>query len=99
MSTFTVYQFKPSKKVFVLSTLHRTVAIGNEPIKVPETVHYYNTTKYGVDIVDLMARKYSTENGSHRWPVHVFHNTLDLAAKNASIPTVQRSHVKTHYST
>ena len=48
------------QKMSVLSTLHRTVAIGNEPKKVPETVHYYNSRKYGVDIVDQMARKYST---------------------------------------
>ena len=45
------------KNIFGLSTLHRTVAIGNEPKKVPETVHYYNSRKYGVDIVDQMARK------------------------------------------
>ena len=63
------------QKMSVLSTLHRTVAIGNEPKKVSETVHYYNSRKYGVDIVDQMARKYSTKAGSRRWPVLVFFTT------------------------
>ena len=85
MSTLTVYQCKTSKNVFVLSTLHRTVAIGNVPNKDPETVHYYNSTKCGVDIVDQMARKYSTKAGSHRWLVRVFLHTQDMAAINASI--------------
>ena len=83
MSILTVYQCKPSKNVLLLSTLHRTVAIGNEPKKVPESD--YNSRKCGVDIVDQMARKYSTKAGSHQWPVHVFfYNTMDLAAINAS---------------
>ena len=93
MSTLTVYQCKPSKNVFVLSTLHRTVAIGNVPNIVPETVHYYNSTKVGVDIVDQMARKYSTKAGSHRWHVRVFLQHSGSGCHKC-INTVQRSHGK-----
>ena len=30
--------------------MNYTVIIGNEPKKVPETVKYYNSSKYGVDV-------------------------------------------------
>ena len=69
----------------MLSTLHKTVTIGNEPKKLPETVEYYNSTKYGVDVVDQIARLYSTKAGSRRWPAQVFYNVLDLAAINATV--------------
>lgn len=45
----------------------------------------YNETKYGVDIVDEMARKYSGKARARRWPVHTFYNLLDLAGINAWI--------------
>src|SRR5882757_5751585 len=48
-----------------------------------ETVQFYNSTKFGVDVLDQMARKYSVKSSSRRWPVQVFYNTLDLVAINA----------------
>lgn len=65
--------------------MHSTVGIGEGTKQIPETVSYYNSTKYGVDVVDQMARLYSTKAGSRRWPVQVFYNILDLAAINAAI--------------
>ncbi|KAF2887332.1 hypothetical protein ILUMI_18841 [Ignelater luminosus] len=53
--------------------------------KKPETVPYYSDTKYGVDVPDQMARKYTVNASSRRWPVHIFYNILDLAAINAYI--------------
>ncbi|KAJ8890214.1 hypothetical protein PR048_009722 [Dryococelus australis] len=44
--------------------------------------HYYNATKFGVDIMDQMARKYSVKSASRCWHVHVFFNVLDLACIN-----------------
>ena len=53
--TLTVYQSKPNKNVLVLSSMHRNVAVDNEKKRLPETVAYYNETKYGVDVLDQMA--------------------------------------------
>ncbi|KAF2884476.1 hypothetical protein ILUMI_21693 [Ignelater luminosus] len=53
--------------------------------KKPETVLYYNDTKYGDDFADQMARKYTVKASSRRWPVHIFYNILDLAAISAYI--------------
>ncbi|XP_035228790.1 piggyBac transposable element-derived protein 4-like [Stegodyphus dumicola] len=85
-TTLTVYQGKRNKNVLLLSTLHPSVNIDSQnKKKLPETVEFYNKTKYGVDIVDKMTRKYSVRAVSRRWPVHVFYNMLDLTRTNAYI--------------
>ena len=84
-ATLTIYQGKPRKNISLLSTMHQTVSTDNGPKKMPETVSHYNSTKYGVDVMDQMARLYSVKGGTRRWPVAVFYNILDLAAINAHI--------------
>ncbi|KAK6300284.1 hypothetical protein J4Q44_G00283820 [Coregonus suidteri] len=88
-ATLTVYRSEPRKNVCILSTIHPTVAIGNDRRREPETVTFYNCNM--VD-VNKMARQYTVEvvtglekGGSHRWPVGVFYNLLDLAAINAHV--------------
>ena len=61
------------------------MTIGVDVKKIPETVAFYNSTKFGVDVIDQMARKYTVKAGSRRWPVQVFYNILDLAGINAWI--------------
>ena len=73
-----------TKNVVLLSSLHQTVGIRNNPKKTPETVEFYNATKFGVDVFDQMARAYSVKT-SRRWPVKMFYNILDLAGINAWI--------------
>ncbi len=68
-----------------MSTLHSSVNIGNDKKMKPETIEFYNNTKYGVDVLDQMARNYSVKSGSRRWPLEVLYNILDLAAINAWI--------------
>ncbi|XP_040565532.1 uncharacterized protein [Lepeophtheirus salmonis] len=53
--------------------------------RLPESIQYYNETKYGVDILDQMARLYSTKMSSRRLPLQVFYNILDFAGINAVI--------------
>ncbi|GBP10064.1 hypothetical protein EVAR_77499_1 [Eumeta japonica] len=53
-------------------TLHENVEIdSNHPKKKPKTVTFYNATKYGVDVADQMAKKYSVKTASRRWPVGI----------------------------
>lgn len=81
--TLTIYKSKPNKKVLLLSSKHKYVKIEETGKFIPETIAFYNHTKFGVDMTDQMARKYSTKSKSNRWPVQVFFNILDLAAINA----------------
>lgn len=80
--SLTIYKSKPNKKVLLLSLKHPCVAIEKDSKCIPETIKFYNATKYGVDVLDQMVRKYSTKAGSRRWPLQVFYNILDLAAIN-----------------
>ncbi|CAK9828056.1 hypothetical protein ANTRET_LOCUS5646 [Anthophora retusa] len=84
-STLTVYKSKPKVKVLLLSIKHRNIQIEDNCKRVPETVTFYNKTKFGVDVADQVARKYSVKAGCFRWPLQVFYNILDLAAINAWI--------------
>ncbi|KAJ8885623.1 hypothetical protein PR048_011821 [Dryococelus australis] len=79
----TSYQGKGTKNMLVLSTLHTGVDIDQQTEKqIPEMIKFYNGTKYGTDIVDQMGKN-NTRAMSHRWPVHVVYNILDLASINA----------------
>ncbi|KAJ8883967.1 hypothetical protein PR048_015823, partial [Dryococelus australis] len=80
--TLTVYQGKNHKNILVLSPLHSNISIGNDQKHLPETVSFYNATKYGVDVLNQMARKYSVRVASRCWPVKVFYNILDLTGIN-----------------
>ena len=81
----TVHQGKTKKNVAILSTLHQNITIADSAKKTPESVKACNNTKYGVDIVDQMARKYTVRTSTRRWPFHLFQNTLELAVINAWI--------------
>ena len=51
----------------------------------PETAKFYNSIKFGANVVDQMAIKYTVNQTSLRWAVQFFYNILDLAAINALI--------------
>ena len=80
-----MYKSKPKVKVLLLSTKHTGVRIEDNYKRVPETIAFNNKTKYDVDVVDQMTRKYSVKARSFRRPVQVFFNILDLVAINAWI--------------
>ena len=83
--TLTIYLAKTTKNVLLLSTMHATVDTGNDRKSKPETVKFYNSTKFGIDVLDQMARKYIENAASRRWLVQFFRKILDLAAINAHI--------------
>ena len=70
----TEYKSKPKAKVLLLSTKHTGVRIEDNYKRVPETIAFYNKTKYGVDQIFF---KY--------FSLQVFFNIFDLAAINAWI--------------
>jgi len=81
----TIYKNKPKKRVFVLSSKHKSLNIQKTKKLLPETVEFYNKIKFGVDIADQMAKKYSVKSGSSKWPLQVFFNILDLGGIKAWI--------------
>lgn len=81
----TIYKVKPNKKVLILSSMHSSVEIEKSDTRISETIRFYNSTKFGVDVTDQMARKYSVKSKCQRWPLQEFFNILDLAGINAWI--------------
>ena len=53
--TLTVYKSKPNKKVILLSTKDIGVKIYIDCKKLPETVSFYNKTKFGGNVTYQMA--------------------------------------------
>lgn len=84
-TTLSLYQCKKNKSVSVLSSLHKAVRITDSVKRKPETIHFYNQTKYGVDTFHQMAKKYTVKAASRRWPVHIFYNILDMTGINSYI--------------
>ena len=80
IATLTMYQRKPKKNVCILCSLRLFIGIDSTEKKKLETIIFYNKTKWGVDVVDQMARQYSVKGGTCRWPVVAFlqHVGLDV---------------------
>ena len=70
--------------MIMLSTMHHDINIDEEdPKRRPEIIKFYNKTKIGVDLVDQMVQTYTCRRQTHRWPLNLFCNLLDIAALNA----------------
>lgn len=67
----------------MLSSRHKSIRVEKSNKRLPETIKFYNSTKFGVDMTDQMARKYNVKCKCHRWLMRVFYNILDLAGINA----------------
>lgn len=78
----TSYKCKRNKSVYLLSTYHSELDYLTSKKK-PSTVTDYNATKYGVDVIDQMAKHFTCKFKCRRWPVQTFCNVLDLSAINA----------------
>jgi DNA polymerase elongation subunit (family B) len=63
-STLTIYKGKPDKKVLFLSLKHKSVTIEKNKRQTPEIITYYNNTKFDVDVLDQMAKKYTIKTSS-----------------------------------
>ena len=84
--SLTVYKARKKKLVYVLSSVHQSVAVDQTHRKnMPETVSYYNKPKAGVDVLEQMASYHTIKTATRRWPVAIFYNILDCAWINTYI--------------
>ncbi|XP_068202529.1 piggyBac transposable element-derived protein 4-like [Palaemon carinicauda] len=74
------------KNVVLVSSMHHDdkiyEATGHH--KKPEIITFYNSTKGGVDVVDMMVGKYSASRNS-RWPLTVFFALLNIVCVNSYV--------------
>ena len=64
--------------------MHFTVDIGEDKKSKPETVTFYNSTKFGVNLVDQMAIKYTVNATFRRWFVQFFLQHFRLGCDQCS---------------
>ena len=69
------------KNVALISSMHQDKKIDKATgeDKKPEIITFYNSTKGGVDVVDMMMDKYSISRNSRRWPLTVFFALLNIS--------------------
>lgn len=68
----------------MLSTLHHDKELSETDLMKPEVIMFYNKTKVGIDVVDEMAKRYTTRCKTLRWPMVHFHNVLDITGINTA---------------
>lgn len=81
------YLPKKNKNVLIYSTMH-DVGVIDQDTGVqykPELVTFYNVTKGGVDVVDLLKSYYNVSRISCRWPLTVFFSLMNIGAINSQI--------------
>ncbi|XP_065674166.1 piggyBac transposable element-derived protein 4-like [Hydra vulgaris] len=77
--TMCSYVPKKKKSVILLSTMHSDIAVNEDLKKKPHIITYYNKCKTGVDTMDQMISRYTTQRRTLRWPLVMFFNMLDIS--------------------
>ena len=79
------------KNVVLISSMHQDKKIDEATgeDKKPEIITFYDSTKGGVDVVDMMMDKYSVSRNSRRWPVTVFFALLNISCVNLYVHNPQ----------
>lgn len=75
---------KKNKSVVLLSSMHHEVSI-NEQSKKPEIIELYNSTKGGVDALDLKCSNYSCSRRTRRWPNAIFGAIMNISIANGFV--------------
>lgn len=78
--TMCSYVPKKNKAVILLSTMHSDASVGDDAKQKPEIINFYNKYKAGVDTMDQMVRRYTSQRQSSRWPMALFFNMLDISS-------------------
>ncbi|GFN83395.1 PiggyBac transposable element-derived protein 4 [Plakobranchus ocellatus] len=81
------YKSGAKKNVILLSSMHSdsTIVVNKHEKELPEVMSYYNSTKGGVDTMDLMAHTVSSKRQTKRWPMLMLYNIIDVGSIAASV--------------
>ena len=74
---------KGKKNILTLTTMHNQVKLSVDERKKPHALVFYDHTKGGVDVVDLISAKMLTRMKTRRWTLNVLAFMLDVARINA----------------
>lgn len=71
------------KNVVALTTMHKDVLVTKDSIKKPDVLKFYDHTKGGVDVVDLISSNSSTRMKTRKWTLNALAFVLDTERTNA----------------
>lgn len=82
----TLMSFVPKKNraVCLISSMHDTIET-NQAKNKPEIISFYNSTKAGVDLLDMKCAIFSANRKTRRWPMAIFCRLVSIASVNAFI--------------
>ena len=73
------------KNVLVLSSMHRNALTTRDERKKPHVITFYDRTKGGVDMMDMMAGIHTTRFKSRRWTINALAYVLDTVRTNVYV--------------
>lgn len=73
---------KQNRYVLLLSSMHHDNKI-DDISKKPDIVHFYNSTKSGVDSLDQKCSAYNTGRRTRRWPCAMWYAIMNIASVNS----------------
>ena len=78
---------KKKKNVLLVSSMHHEGKIDQDTDdeKKLEIITFYNATKGGVDVVDMIMDKYSVSRNSRRWLLTLFFALLNISCEKLQI--------------
>ena len=74
---------KGKKNILALTTMHNQVKLSVDEKKKPHVLVFYDHTKGGVNVADLISAKMLTRMKARRWTLNVFAFMLDTVCTNA----------------
>lgn len=83
-STLLSFVPKKNRAVILLSSMHQTASVDARKNK-PEIISYYNSTKCGVDLLDMKCSVFSSSRRTRRWPQAIFYRLLNISTVNSFI--------------
>ena len=82
-ASYVVNKKSGKRNILPLSTMHDDIRCSRDERKKPNTICFYDKTKGGVDVVDMVIGKYTNKYKTRRRTMNAFAYMLDTARTNA----------------
>ena len=83
LASYVVKKSSGKRNVLVLSTMHNNAKVTKDARKKPHVIAFYDRTKEGVDVMDMIAGFFTTKFKTRRWTLNALAYILDTAKTNA----------------
>ena len=82
-TSYVVNKKSGKRNILLLSTMHDDIRCSRDERKKQNTICFYDKTKGGFDVVDMVNSKYTIKYKTRGWKMNAFAYLLDTARTNA----------------